>query len=403
MNKIESLYNKIISILFIILCVLSVSIYLGGPYYYGILISISFLFVISRKNKHIYCNCLLILIIAFISTIVNYPTTPEIFRPFSRMLTLIIVMISCSPIINNKSIYKFRCKLFSGLSIGLTIVGIVSALLATQGWGFSSNSPFLIGLSDYPNNLGYSLAISIMLLCSLIPQKTLYIKIILLGLIGLCIWAIPLTGTRTAFYSLPVFFIIYIFLTSKNSKILFKSTIGGLLVLTIFLSFIKLDMSIIDKKNESQDLTNNSRTSLIEGRIKEFKEHPILGIGTFVVDTRWAPVTKGGNVETGNTFLMFLSMNGIIGFINFIIMYFALLFPFIKYILRKRKTGKITNFEIFLTAIVLYNLITMLQWGILLNAGLYASAINWLTFSLIYKPNIYLCNSNNKLIPTGSL
>lgn len=54
----------------------------------------------------------------------------------------------------------------------------------------------------------------------------------------------------------------------------------------------------------------------------------------------------------------------------------------------------ITRFEIFLSSIVLYNFISMMQMGILLNPGMYITAFNWLTFSLMYKPDIYLKNTD---------
>lgn len=390
--------NLVLKLVFFIFCTYSVSIYLGGPIYYGALVGIFAILVVLERKKYVYPNCLLILLIAILSTIVNYPSTPEIFRPFSRMVMLTIVMVACAPIYNSHRIYKLRHKFFGGISFGLCAVGVISALLATRGWGFWESGNFLVGLSDYPNNLGYSLAIAVMFLCSYIKGASIYIKILFLFLIGLCIWAIPLTGTRTAFFSLPIFLLVYIFLISKNTKEIIKTVSMVIAILFVFLSNVKLDTSIIESKNNSQNLSDNSRTSLYEARIREFKEHPILGIGTFVVDMRWAPVTKNGNTEAGNTFLMFLSMNGIIGFINLLIFYISIVIPFIKYILKKRKLGTITSFEIYLTSIVLYNFINMMQWGILLNSGLYATALNWLSLALIYQPHRYLKNTSENII-----
>ncbi|WP_455668834.1 O-antigen ligase family protein [Phocaeicola sp.] len=310
------------------------------------------------------------------------------------MFTLIIIMIAAAPIFNNRKIYKFRHKLFGGFSVGLTIVGVISAYLATKGWGYLNNTPWLVGLADFPNSLGYSLAVSIMLLASMIPRKKWYIKLVIIGLISLCLWAVPLTGTRTALYSLPIFCIMYVFLSSRNTKEILKTLFVICILSIAFFSLVKLDMSIIKKKNSEQSTHDNSRTTLFQGRIKEFKENPILGIGTFVADRRWTAVTKNGNVEAGNTFLMFLSMNGIIGFVNFMFLYVALLIPFTKYILRRRQAGRITSFEIFLSSIVMYNGISMLQMGILLNPGMYITGFNWLTLALMYKPHLYLRKTN---------
>lgn len=390
--------NKLIAVTFFALCICAVSSYLGGTYYYAVLFLLSCIFVISRKNKIVYSNCAWVLIIAILSTVINLPVTPPVFRPLSRMFTLVIVMLVCAPICNNRIIYEFRHKLFGGMAVGLTFVGVVSALLATMNWGYWGDSPWLVGLSDYPNSLGYSLAISIMFLLSCLLKSRWYIKVILILMIALCIWAVPLTGTRTAFYSIPICFLVYIFLISRNVKKMLRIFVVFFALCLIFFLIVDLDMALINRKNEMQSFRHNSRTELFEKRILEFLEHPILGIGTFVVDTRWSPVNKNGNTEVGNTFLMFLSMNGAVGFVNFVVMYLTLLIPFVKYILKKRKLGLITNFEMFLFSVVVYNFISMMQMGILLNPGLYITAFNWLSISLMYKPCSFLRKSNANVI-----
>lgn len=394
MNSILLLKNKCVFFIFLILCTCAVSRYLGGVYYYIILLTLSSFFIFQQKNKKIYPNCLAIIIIAILSTLINYFYTPSVFRPISRTVLLIIVMVASAPIFNSSIIYEFRHKLFGGLAVGLTVVGVVSAYLATRGWGHFGESIWIVGLSDFPNSLGYSLAVSVMFLSSNMSGAKWYIKMVIILLIGLCVWAVPLTGTRTALYSLPLFYLVYIFLVSKNlanilKHILVVGVLGGL-----FFSVVDLDMTIINRKNEAQTFLNNSRTSLLQDRIREFAEHPILGIGTFVADTRWTPVNDNGNIEAGNTFLMFLSMNGALGFVNFMIMYLSLIFPFVKYIINRRRRGMITRFEIFLSSIVLYNFISMMQMGILLNPGMYITAFNWLTLSLMYKPGLYLKNTD---------
>ncbi|HJG13737.1 MAG TPA: hypothetical protein K8V07_17645, partial [Bacteroides xylanisolvens] len=103
-------------------------------------------------------------------------------------------------------------------------------------------------------------------------------------------------------------------------------------------------------------------------------------------DMRWSIVNKNGNVEAGNSFLMMLSMNGLLGFVNFCLLYLGVVIPFCKYILKKRKSG-LSPFEIMLSLVITYNFISMQQTGLLLNVGLYFTGINWLTLSLAYKIN----------------
>ena len=153
---------------------------------------------------------------------------------------------------------------------------------------------------------------------------------------------------------------------------------------------MQVDMSIINKKNALQKASGkNSRTELFYARQKEFEQSPIIGIGTFRGDPQYAIINKNGNVEVGNTFLSFLSMNGIVGFINFIVFYLSLAIPFFMYVFKRKKEG-ITSFEMLLLLVVIYNFISMQQMGLALNPGLYSTGFNWLVFGLMYKPHIYL-------------
>lgn len=77
-------------------------------------------------------------------------------------------------------------------------------------------------------------------------------------------------------------------------------------------------------------------------------------------------------------------MNGLLGFINFCLLYLSILIPFFKYIIKKRKYG-LSHFEVMLSLVIIYNFISMQQMGLLLNIGLYFTGINWLTLALAYK------------------
>ena len=132
---------------------------------------------------------------------------------------------------------------------------------------------------------------------------------------------------------------------SRNIKKLFQILAiviaGGIL----FLNYVDLDTSIIDRKNKLQEIEGSSRDALWKARMNEYEQSPIIGIGTFRADMRWSIVNKNGNVEAGNSFLMMLSMNGLLGFVNFCLLYLGVVIPFCKYILKKRKSG-LSPFEI---------------------------------------------------------
>lgn len=377
-------------LLLLALSTCAVSMYLGGTMFYIVLLVISIAFVFRYK-----LNCdwnwlaIIVLFVSILSTIINYTETPPVFRVEQRTLLLALVIFAFSPAITNYKLYFYRKKIFIFLGLGLCLIGVASSLLSFVGFGY--NGIYLIGLSDFPNSLGYTLGITMIFSFSLLTQvKKWYIRVLCLAIIVLCYRTIPLTGTRTAFYSIPIVIIVYIYFNSKSIGAMLKKLVIFILLIISVVSLVKVDMSIIDMKNGIQEERGEtSRASLFYARQKEFEQSPIIGYGTFRGDPRYAIINKNGNVEVGNTFYAFLSMNGVIGFANFVIFYLSLIIPFLSYMRKKKKIG-VSSFELLLLLVVLYNFISMQQQGLALNPGLYSTGFNWLSMALMYKPRKYL-------------
>lgn len=385
-------YITIPNIMLLLLCIGSVSSYIGGPIYYGILVIYCIYRVLScAKNVKYNKFCIAFIVIALISTLINYPITEPIFRVEQRIITLILVLLAFSPIISSKRIYEFRKKIFLTLLLAITICAIISSIMGMFGIGYILN--YLTGLFDFPNALGYAQGICIIYLFYILfyfKNKFLFL-ICVLGII-LSVVSIPLTGTRTAFYSIPIILLGYLFLRSKNIFDFIKYFCIVILLGLFISNFIDIDTSLIDKKNEYQKEYGTSRDGLWKARINEFKDSPILGIGTFRADLRWSEVNSNGNVEAGNSFLMMLSMNGILGFLNFTILYLSLVIPFSKFILYKKNKG-LSYFDILISLVTIYNFISMQQAGLILNAGYYTTGINWLSLSLLFNYKKYNNNA----------
>lgn len=361
-----------------------VSAYLGGPVVYAFIVLYSLYYVLCKDKtvKTINYLCLGILVVAFLSIVINFRYIEPVFRPMERIIVLSVVMLAFAPIINNKSLFLFRKKVFLYFSIGFSIMAIASALLALNGWGYDNG--FLWGLSQWPNSLGYALVIAVIVMLVSWTNASWTVRCFLLLIIGLCVFTIPQTGTRTALYSLPVIFFLYTYFTSNSIKSWLKKLILMLAVLACFFAFVKLDLSIIEAKNDyAEQRGEDSREDLFETRIKEFATSPIWGIGTFSCLLQYQKVNASGNVEAGNSFLMFLSMNGIIGFVVFMSFYLGAIFNLAKYIIKKRK-DKLSPMEQYICLVLVFNFIYMLQAGALLNPGFYTTGFNWLSLSMAY-------------------
>ena len=398
LNKVSN--NSIIDILFIIISTCAVSSYIGGPVVYGFIVLYSLYVVLLKDNELKSTNylCLSIFIIAFISILVNFKDIEPVFRPGERIIMLLIVMLAFSPIINSKTTFLYRKKTFLYFTVGLIIMAVASAILAFTGFGDVNGS--LLGLSDWPNSLGYALGISIITMLIGLKSSNWIIKICCLVGIGLCIVTIPETGTRTSWYSLPVIFLIYIFFNSESIKTMLAKFLLMSVALILLFALFKPDLSLIEAKNElARKRGEHSRESLFEARFKEFKSSPIIGVGTFRCLTQYQKVDTNGHVESGNSFLAFLSMNGIIGFIAFICFYIKTIGGFIKYISIKRM-NKLSTFEQNISLVLVFNFIYMLQAGTLLNPGFYLTGFNWLSLSIAYMHPRYckICNDKENEI-----
>ena len=398
LNKVSN--NSIIDILFIIISTCAVSSYIGGPVVYGFIVLYSLYVVLLKDNELKSTNylCLSIFIIAFISILVNFKDIEPVFRPGERIIMLLIVMLAFSPIINSKTTFLYRKKTFLYFTVGLIIMAVASAILAFTGFGYVNG--ILLGLSDWPNSLGYALGISIITMLIGLKSSNWIIKICCLVGIGLCIVKIPETGTRTSWYSLPVIFLIYIFFNSESIKTMLAKFLLMSVALILLFALFKPDLSLIEAKNElARKRGEHSRESLFEARFKEFKSSPIIGVGTFRCLTQYQKVDTNGHVESGNSFLMFLSMNGIIGFVVFICFYIHTMSGFIKYIYIKRKS-ELSTFEQNISLVLVFNFIYMLQAGTLLNPGFYLTGFNWLSLSIAYMHPRYckICNDKENEI-----
>lgn len=398
LNKVSN--NSIIDILFIIISTCAVSSYIGGPVVYGFIVLYSLYVVLLKDNELKSTNylCLSIFIIAFISILVNFKDIEPVFRPGERILMFLVVMIAFSPIINNKTIYLHRKDMFVYFSAGLLFMAIISAILAF--WNIGYVKGVLRGLSEWPNSLGYALGLSNIIMLIGLKSSNRVVKICCLAGIGLCIVTIPETGTRTSWYSLPVIFLIYIFFNSESIKSWLVKFLSLTVALILFFALFKPDLSIIEAKNElARKRGEHSREKLFEARFEEFKSSPIIGIGTFRCLTQYQKVDANGHVESGNSFLMFLSMNGIIGFVVFICFYIHIMSGFIKYIYIKRKS-ELSTFEQYISLVLVFNFIYMLQSGALLNPGFYLTGFNWLSLSIAYMYPRYckICNDKGNEI-----
>lgn len=388
-NKKNNIRNKIFNIILLFALISAYSLPLGGTPIYSLVVIILLLYeinIIIKNKTHINAIWLLFVIMAFLSICININEIEPFFKPLQRFCILLSVLIVASPLLWNKKLLLLREKIFLYSIYAFICISFLSFIGYFLGYGVWKNGQ-LTGFTDFPNSLGLLSSISAIYILSFL-NKFKGIKIIIpISLIIILIWVIIASGTRTSLVTIAISFLFYIYLRSKSIiKVILISMLaiaGGITVS----KYITFNTEFIEGKMQDQEENGNSRKGLFEARIQEFKDSPIWGIGTFRVNKKYWPVnTKTGTVEGGNSFLIILSMMGLIGFLLFIIGYLKIIIPYSWHILKKAGKG-LTNYEIFLFLLTISNFIVMQQTAITLNAGSYQTFYTWLSISIIYSYN----------------
>lgn len=320
--------NKLITIiLFSFLLLSQISLFhLLILYTIAIIILGAYSFLNGKMN--IDKGILVFIIISLISILAK--DIPTFFKPYQRYSYWILLMIGVSSLIYNKKlIYYRRCLLLNICSISI-IITLLSFGSYIAGFGYWAGNVGFWGIALHGNVLGamamISLIYSVYRFINEISQK----KYIFLFLCGISIIILLLASSRNALACSIIGILCLLKLHfRKKASVFFTIVFTTVVLLIIIYPYLGEYTSGLETKM-SYGYENNSitasRTTLWNTRIEEFKRNPILGVGTFSVDTSikdsgtfynpYNPST--GIVELGSTYLGILSQNGLLGFISFI-------------------------------------------------------------------------------------
>lgn len=194
--------------------------------------------------------------------------------------------------------------------------------------------------------------------------ESVLLKTINVIAIPLCIFAIFLTGTRTASIA-AIFGVAYWLFTHRKANLKIKLLIAGVFVSSIigvstFAPKASVDRIFTSGKSISSG-TLNYRTVIWGASIEQWKKKPIIGSGIGSL----AYVLSPSHVQYGsahNTFIQILTETGIIG----LIFYILLIVSIIYYALHTP-----TNDKVFLLSLLSVTLISHLTMNTLLSKGVW--------------------------------
>jgi O-antigen ligase len=310
-----------------------------GISYYLILATVLFILLI-RRNK-IKLNPLMIWIISagFISILLN--DIPAFFNPYSRLLIFILVLLLVSPVISSRLLIKFRTKLFSFLNIFILIMTVGSAIGLIAGVDLvKEGRPDFTGLFTHSMVLGPMAGISMLYAGFLFYKvKNKFIKFLIFIAISLSFLTCIAAGSRSALLATLLgilFFIFKIYQERINKSIRMVFILISLMILSYPL-WEKQSEFLLAKMEYGQSESDilASRSILWKDRVLEFNSSPIIGIGFSSVDVNLNNnfEKSEGKIEPGSSWLVVLSMTGVLGFIPLILIfwnYFRFIYNFKK-------------------------------------------------------------------------
>lgn len=342
------------------------------------------LFTIKYGSK-VSKNTLLFLFIVFISIFLN--VIPSKFSPYARYLAFLAMILTLGPFFKSRALYNFNKRIiYYFIFLFFVIVLLSIPLLGNQVYfaGITSQSMVLAPIS----------AICIVYLVSNIKtfwkNRKIIKKLIYLFLLLASIIILIATASRSSIVGCLISILFYFLVKSKNLLKLIKSLVVFIIILGLSFPIWKNQLDGILLKFEIQDNMdgNNSRTSMWNSRIAEFRSSPVIGIG-------FSNVLRGSagyrseidSIELGSSWLGLLSQTGILGLLSFLIM-------FISIFIRLWKIKNKDDTKYFLLSLLIFFSLHMIFEGYILAAGSILSIFFWLTlgFSNNY---IFICNSSD--------
>ena len=125
-------------------------------------------------------------------------------------------------------------------------------------------------------------------------------------------------------------------------------------------------------------LTSNSRNTLWDERIYEFKTSPIFGIGfASSLDKSSILIKESGSLEPGSSWLAILAMTGILGFLSFSL----LMLETVMKVLKNFHKNRSMQYSVYFGTLIFFS-ISFFAEGYVFAAGSPLALIFWMTLGV---------------------
>ena len=348
------------------------------------------LMVLSKGIEKFSFATLLFFCCCIISIMAN--NIPEFFKPWSRLVQYLLILLTVSPLVGSYLIDVLRFKVLEIVTLALSLVALGSFVYYLMGMGMTTVGYF--GLAQHPNFLGFFGMISNISLWALFfmfeerKKKFIVLALLIASLIVTMLSAARICLAATLVGMLMLVYFRYKGRLGKLFKVLVFT--GGIAAAAfpVYQPYLE---GIMYKQNAAEDAesTTSSRDAIWATRLEEIHRSPITGVGCFSVDTSiqdddkyynpFNPIT--GTVELGSTYLGVMSQMGILGFV-----FFALILLTAVYKCWRATRQTDSMIPIWLFALFGAMAIHMIVEGYATHAGSMQCVFLWLLLSCMMTP-----------------
>lgn len=352
-----------------------------GSAYYAVFIGVLAIILLTGKRPHISFYMLGFIILALFSIWVN--DIPYFFRPYERLVAFVVLVGLIGPFLQSPQLNMFKSQLFKIVNLSIVIVVslsfvvlVVSPSLASLGRGGFT------GVFNHSMFMGPMAAISFLtcLYYATIANNSKK-RLLFYGLSGISLIASLTAGSRAALIS-AILGALYFFykINQQNLKQYFKIIFMMLTVVVLTFPLWKdYGERVVDKMAyaESEGSLIVTRSELWNRRVEEFNSSPLFGIG-YSNDSSQSEEDLSigeGQVEPGSSWLVVLSMTGIMGFLLFLFLQIKIF----KIVNKKRGS----SYLYYLGGVFVFFIIHLVAEGYALSAGSGLFFYFWLVLGVI--------------------
>lgn len=359
-------------------------------FYYLILLTSFFILIVFNLdyNLRLNKNILFFIFVCVIGLTLN--NSPRFFSSHERLIFFVISLSVFGPLLNSDRLEYFRISFLRYLFQFNTVIVVASFIMLLTGsslvWGRGGFTGLynhsmlmgpLAGLSSLAMFRGYLLYRG----C----KKSWFLVVISF----LSLFLSMLAGSRIALISTLLGLLFMYFKGIGSNKMPFFRGVGIVTIIAVlsFPLWKPMAFRVIEKMNYSLEQQDAfvTRALLWKTRIDEFRSSPFYGIGFGVVTNYDGLNNKelNGKIEPGSSWLVLLSMTGIIGlsliFWFFQKLLFAMLFEK-KFILNSAFFG----------GLILFFMVHMIGEGYILSAGSLMFVFIWTILGVVQSGYDYI-------------